>query len=100
MDVGRGGVRGGVILYPVVSIRHAEQCRRIYIYIYIYAIHLTGEHPLWQVGPAKDQNLISNHSHSWVSVSLPEFGDSSFFGKTILVVSNKFRLFLAHLLRK
>ena len=29
IDVGRGGVRGGVILYPLVSIRHAEQCRRI-----------------------------------------------------------------------
>ena len=28
IDVGRGGVRGGVILYPLVSIRHAEQCRR------------------------------------------------------------------------
>ena len=26
-----GGVRGGVILYPLVSIRHAEQCRRIYV---------------------------------------------------------------------
>ena len=30
IDVGRGGVRGGVILYPLVSIRHAEQCRRIF----------------------------------------------------------------------
>ena len=29
IDVGRGGVRGGVILYPLVSIRHAVQCRRI-----------------------------------------------------------------------
>ena len=29
IDVGRRGVRGGVILYPLVSIRHAEQCRRI-----------------------------------------------------------------------
>ena len=28
IDVGRGGVRGGVILYPLVSIRHAKQCRR------------------------------------------------------------------------
>ena len=29
-DVGRGGgVRGGVILYPLVSIRRAKQCRRI-----------------------------------------------------------------------
>ena len=31
IDVGRGGVRGGVILYPLVSIRHAEQCRRIHM---------------------------------------------------------------------
>ena len=31
IDVGRGGVRGGVILYPLVSIRHAEKCRRIII---------------------------------------------------------------------
>ena len=30
IDVGRGGVRGGVILYPLVSIRHPEQCRRIF----------------------------------------------------------------------
>ena len=30
LDVGRGWVRGGVILYPLVSIRHAEQCRRIF----------------------------------------------------------------------
>ena len=28
-DVGRGGLGGGVILYPLVSIRHAEQCWRI-----------------------------------------------------------------------
>ena len=30
-DVGRGGgcrVRGGVILYPLLGVRHAEQCRR------------------------------------------------------------------------
>ena len=37
---GGGGLGGGVILYPLVSIRHAEQCRRIYIYIYIYIIHM------------------------------------------------------------
>ena len=40
IDVGRGGVRGGVILYPLVSIRHAEQCRRIYIYIYICTYYI------------------------------------------------------------
>ena len=28
-DVGRGGVRGGFILYPLLGVRHAEQCRRI-----------------------------------------------------------------------
>ena len=27
-DVGWGGVRGGVILYPLLGVRHAEQCRR------------------------------------------------------------------------
>ena len=31
IDVGRGGGLGGVILYPLVCIRHAEQCRRVYI---------------------------------------------------------------------
>ena len=36
IDVSRGGTKGGVILYPLLGTRHAEQCRRIYIYIYIY----------------------------------------------------------------
>ena len=35
IDIGRGGgLGGGVILYPLVSIRHAEQCRRINVYIF------------------------------------------------------------------
>ena len=30
IDVSRGGAKGGVILYPLLGIRHAEQCRRTY----------------------------------------------------------------------
>ena len=30
-----GGLGGGVILYPLLGVRHAEQCRRTHIYIYI-----------------------------------------------------------------
>ena len=69
-DVGRGGVRGGGILYPLLGVRHAEQCRRIYIYNSMSFVvrlrrRLFSAQPSGQTAPTRPPSRSASSTSPW-----------------------------------